>query len=91
MELGPFPSPAPLPLASSAPQLAVHRAEPEVPLEPVFLPGSPPPEPDEEELLDIPRVGINWEDMGVLMEQLPRGQRRRAERIREIAPLQSSP
>jgi len=55
------------------------------PLEPVVLPGSPPPETDEEELPEIPRIGINWEDMDLLMEQLPRGQRRRAERIRGVS------
>jgi hypothetical protein len=85
MELGSFLGPAPLPSASSAPQPAVHRAEPEAPLEPVVLPGSSPPEPDEEELPEIPRIVINWEDMDLLMEQLPRGQRHRAERIRGVS------
>ena len=35
--------------------------------------------------LEIPRIVINWEDMDLLMEQLPRGQRHRAERIRGVS------
>ena len=59
--------------------------EPEVPTEPVILPGSPSGEPDDDELPEVPRVGLDWHDLDVLMEHLPRGQRRRAERIREVS------
>jgi hypothetical protein len=70
VELGPLPGPAPLPSASSAPQPTVHdRAEPVAPLEPVVLPGSPAPAHDEE-LPDIPRAGIDWENLDVLREHL---------------------
>lgn len=68
-----------------APRPAEHRPEPEVPTETASLPGSPSPEPDDDdELPDVPRFGIDWENLDVLMENLPRWQRRRAERIREV-------
>ena len=68
--------------SSSAPR---PNPEPEVPTEEVVLPGSPPAEPDDDELPAVPRVGLDWYDLNVLMEHLPRGQRRRAERIRQVS------
>ncbi|CAL1135832.1 unnamed protein product [Cladocopium goreaui] len=59
-----------------------HRGpEPHVPHETVELPGSPPGTPDD--LPDLPRVGLDWQNLDVAEEYFPRQQRERTQRVRE--------
>ena len=61
-----------------------HRGpEPHVLHETVELPGSPPGTP--EDLPDLPRVGLDWQNLDVAEEHFPRLQRERAQRVREVA------
>ena len=63
-----------------------HRGpEPHVPHETVELPGSPPGTPDD--LPDLPRVGLDWQNLDVAEEYFPRQQRERTQRVREVALL----
>eukprot|EP00435_Cladocopium_sp_Y103_P004476 s4658_g1.t1 len=83
-ELTMAPRVAPLPAAASLPMPTLPEPPEQVPEEHVSLPGSPKSDKSDD-VPDIPMVGLDWENMEVLLAHLPPGQRHRAKMIREVS------